>query len=188
MKRVIVLSLIFYAQCGYSGAYIFAGESNGVDIITHPTGYVGNSGVLNVNVCINPASVDANQLEVSVQNIIATFNQLQGANENLAFGNDNNIPTGQFDWESVVLHEVGHCIGLAHPNLGSQTGVSGANTNYTNSTDGINDMFDFNDGVDNIIGSSDDVRGDDQNLFWFNNNVNKPFIYRTEITGQRILI
>ncbi|MGJ8664711.1 MAG: hypothetical protein ACSHWU_13735, partial [Marinicella sp.] len=122
------------------------------------------------------AGTDNAELVVPVLNIIDTWNELASVNSNLTFGGDNNVPFSQFDWESTVLHEVGHCIGLAHPNLGSQTGVSGVNTNYTNSTDGVDDEFDFNDGSDNIIGSDDDLRDDDQNLFWFNDAVNNPFV------------
>ena len=45
-----------------AGAYIFAGESNGVDVITHPTGYTGSGGTLSLGVCIDPASQRAEDL------------------------------------------------------------------------------------------------------------------------------
>lgn len=176
MKYLVTFAVILFSNNLHAGAFLFAGEDNGIDIITHPSNYTGTSGVVEVNVCINPNSVNANDLVVSTLNIINTFNELQGFNNNLVFGGANNIPSGQIDWESVTLHEVGHCLGLAHPNLGAQTGVSGSNTNYTNSTNGVDDVFNFNDGSDNIIGSGDDTRGDDQNLFWFNDNINNPFI------------
>ncbi len=184
MKAIGLLFFMFCAQNSFAGAFVFAGDANGIGIITHPSGYTGSGTVLNVSVCINPASQNASQLEIPVQNIIGTFNRLQGTNGNLVNGGANNIPSGQFDWESVTLHEVGHCIGLAHPNLGSRTGVSGSNTNYTNSTEGVDTVFNFNSGTDGIIGSRDDIRGDDQNLFWFNDNVNNPFVASPPFDGS----
>jgi len=176
IKVSCFLSLLLLTQVLKAGGYLFAGDANGLNIIAHPPNYTGSSGVVNVNVCINPASVDVNELEISVRNTIFTINQLQGINNNILNGNANNIPSSSIDWESVVLHEVGHCIGLAHPNLGSRTGVSGANTNYTISTSGVDEVFNLSAGADGIIGSADDNRGDDQNLFWFNTDINNPFV------------
>ena len=70
---------------------------------------------------------------------------------------------------------MGHCLGLAHPNLASESGLTGSDQNYTRSTDGANDVFDLDDGTDNVIGSSDDIRGDDVNLHWFRKLNNNPF-------------
>lgn len=175
MKKLIIMMLLVNTQA-WSGAFVFAGDSNGLDIIAHPTGYTGSGGELTISVCLDPTGTGNTDLVKPVKNIVRTWNGLQPYNSNLTFGGDNNVPFAQFDWESTVLHEVGHCIGLAHPNLGSQTGVTGDNTNYTNSTDGADNTFDFNDGADNIIGSDDDLRDDDQNLFWFNEALNNPFV------------
>ena len=41
------------------GVYIFAGDSNGLDVVTHPKGYTGTGGPLSVSVCIDPASPNA---------------------------------------------------------------------------------------------------------------------------------
>lgn len=176
MKNKLLLISFFCSQSVYAGSYIFAGEANGTDIITHPQNYTGTGGVVNVSVCIDPTSVLTTELEIPVQNIVQTWNQLSSSSPNLFFAANNNIPSGQIDWESVTLHEVGHCIGLAHPNLGSRNGVSGSNTNYTNSTDGAGNSFNFGSGNDGIIGSDDDQRGDNVNLHWFNRNVNNPYV------------
>jgi len=151
----------------WAGAFIFAGEGNGVDVILHPTGYTGNGGVLNLGVCIEPASENAQQLVIPIKNNISVWNELQPVANNVQLG----VVSG-IDAESVLLHEMGHCIGLAHVNAASESGLS--QNNYTKATDGANNVFDVNDGPDNVVGSYDDIRGDDINLHWFN-PANDPF-------------
>lgn len=155
----------------HAGAFTFAGETNGVGLITHATGYSGTGGVLNVEVCIVPGSPNAADMVIPVQNNINTWNKLQPTTGNLAFP----LPGGQVDFESVALHEVGHCIGLAHPNAATESGLTGNNQNYTRATAGSNTVFDTGPGMDGIIGSPDDLRGDDVNLHWFRKVNNNPF-------------
>ncbi|MEM7084345.1 MAG: thrombospondin type 3 repeat-containing protein [Pseudomonadota bacterium] len=157
-----------------AGTFIGASESN-PNFILHPTGYVPGNQNLDVNVCISPASDVTADLEVPVQNVVAVYNALQATTGNLQFGGNNNIPSGAFDAESVVLHEVGHCLGLAHVNLASESGLTGAQREYTKSTLGPDNSYDLNDGADNIIGSADDLRGDDTNLHYFKLLDNDPF-------------
>jgi hypothetical protein len=180
MKRFyqfsLVLLLILSSLDGLAGSFVFAGDANGIGVVAHPKGYLGSGGQISVEVCIDPTSSLTSELVIPVQNIVNTYNQLNGVNDNLKIFGENNIPSNSdYDWESVVLHEVGHCIGLAHPNLGAQTGVSGGNTNYTATTKGSDNLFDFGVGTDGVIGSSDDQRDDDVNLFWFNADINDPF-------------
>ncbi|MFC3193675.1 hypothetical protein ACFODZ_05435 [Marinicella sediminis] len=176
MNKLVMVFILVYSGGVSAGSFIFAGEANGVDIIAHPTGYDGVVDVVNVSVCIDPTGDETTLLESPVKNIVTTFNNLRSESGNIISGSANNIPSGALDWESVALHEVGHCLGLAHPNLGSQTGVSGANTNFTASTDGADNAFDFDDGADNIKGTSDDLRDDDINLHWYNTGINNPFV------------
>ncbi len=159
-----------------AGAFVFAGEANGVDIVTHPPNYTGVGGEVTVSVCIDPTSANAAAMEVPVMNIVSVINGFVPKSPNLIFGVDNDIPAGQFDFESLTLHEFGHCLSLAHPNQGVKTGVSGADTNATQSTNGADNMFNFNAGVDGVDGSSDDIRGDDVNLHYFETNFNDPFL------------
>jgi len=79
------------------------------------------------------------------------------------------------DFESMLLHEIGHSLGLGHPNLASESGLLGAKMNGTTSTDGANDAFDLDAGPDGLYGSHDDIRGDDVNLHWFHRATNDPF-------------
>lgn len=167
--------IVAIASKAWAGAFIFAGETNGVDIITHPAGYTGAGGVLTVTLCIDPTSVNAAAMVNPAQNIAHTFSNLTATAPNLFLGANNNIPSGAVDFESVALHEVGHCLGMAHPNLASESGLTGANQEYTKSTDGANNIWNLNAGSDGVIGSGDDLRGDDVNLHWFKRADNNPF-------------
>jgi hypothetical protein len=131
----------------YSGAYIFAGEGNGVDLITHPLGYTGVGGTLSISVWINPASANAAAMAISVQNVVNTFNGLGLGTGNLVSGASNNIPAGAIDFESVALHELGHSLGLAHVNAASESGLFGSQQNYTKATNGIDNVFNLNPGA-----------------------------------------
>jgi hypothetical protein len=64
----------------------------------------------------------------------------------------------------------------------------GDNTDYTKASDGNGSgsdnetaQFSLNDGADNIIGSGDDIRGNDINLNWFNKSTNNPGSFPAEI-------
>ena len=174
LVAVVAASIVLTRQA-YSGAYIFAGEANGVTIVTHPLGYLGSGTTLSISVGIDPTSANAASMSTSVQNIVNTINGLNPTTANLVTGGSNNIPTSFFDFESVALHELGHSMGLAHVNAASESGLSGSDQNYTKATDGIDNSFNLGIGGDGVRGSSDDIRGDDVNLFWFRMSDNNPF-------------
>ncbi|MEM6638261.1 MAG: hypothetical protein AAF610_00020 [Pseudomonadota bacterium] len=162
------------ANTALAGAYV-GSDQLGPDAIVHPSGYTGAGGTLEVNVCISPDTADLEDLLIPVQNVVATVNAMTPTTGNLISGGANDIPSNAVDAESALLHEVGHCIGLAHPNLASESGLTGAARDYTKTTRGGDGSFDLNDGADNVIGSSDDLRGDDVNLHWFRLSNNNPF-------------
>lgn len=152
----------------HSFAYIFAGEANGVNIVTHALGYTGTGGALNITVGIDPTSAFAAQMVIPTQNVVNTWNGLVPTTGNLSSAG---IGGSQIDFESTLLHEMGHSLGLAHTNMGS---TAGGNSNHTLSTDGADNSFTFNAGADGIQGSADDLRGDDVNLNYFRIADNNP--------------
>ena len=156
--------------------YMYASGPTGQTTITHPLGFSSAGGVIDLGIGIDPSSPHAADMDISVRNAIDTWNALDPTTSNLEFGTSNNVPSGFYDFESVVLHELGHVLGLNHPNLGSQTGVSGSDKDHTHSDKGTNGGFDLDAGADGVIGSRDDLRGDDVNLNWFKKADNNPFV------------
>lgn len=222
------LTSLTASQDAHGFAYIFAGEGNGIDVITHPIGYTGTGGNLFVTVGVDPTSTNAANMLISVQNVVNTWNGMTPTTSNLGevlLSADNSVVAGggpvaqmssgslisqasdtpalvhsscscyscaavqaslstaqsgtpggsQVDFESVLLHEMGHSIGLAHPNAATESGLPSTSHNYTKATDGANNVFDLNPGPDGVIGSHDDIRGDDVNLNYFHKATNDPF-------------
>ena len=166
----LLIGVFASARLAHGFTYLFAGESNGIDLVTHPMGYAGVGSALHIRVGIDNTSVFAHQMRAPTQRAIATWNSLVPTTSNLQA----NAIAG-YDFESTVLHELGHAIGLGHPNLASESGLLGADRNYTRSTDGADNAYDLNPGPDGVIGSHDDLRGDDVNLHWFHKASNDPF-------------
>lgn len=125
----------------------------------------------NISVGINSSSPNATNIEIATRNVINTWNNLVPTTGNLL----NSLQASQIDFESVLLHEMGHSLGLGHPNIARRPGVALENEDYTASTTGANNTFDFDAGADGIIGSSDDIRDDDGNLNYFRVVDNDPF-------------
>lgn len=184
MNRFITASIlaIALASPAYGGTFMFAESQEDPDIITHPIGYNGTGETLEVSVCIATDSESQSELEIPVQNAAATWTTLQPTNSNVT-RSDSELGPNQFDVESVLLHELGHCIGLAHPNLGKKSEPNLTNTEqeFAMALNGSNGAYDLDAGGDGIPGSRDDVRGDDVNLNWFRIGKNDPFLYESEI-------
>ena len=170
----VLLMMLVWIHPAQTGVFEFINDPEDVELISHPPGYRGQGGELVVTVGISPSSPHADEMEIPVQNALNTWNQLISTTGNVRIDNEI-VPRFSFDFESVALHELGHCIGLGHPNLASESGLIGANKNYTSALRGTNNRFDLNRGIDGVIGSEDDLRGDDINLHWFNKANNNPF-------------
>jgi hypothetical protein len=166
---ILALGTCFESNA-HGQAYIFAGENP--NVVTHPIGYDGTGGVLTVTVGIDPSSENADEMMISTQNAIRTWNGLIATTGNIEFGN---IAVNEIDFESVLIHEMGHSLGLAHVNLATESGLNSSLQDYSKSGIGENNQFDLNAGLDGVIGSADDIRGDDVNLNFFERGVNNPF-------------
>jgi len=167
-----VLAGVAAASSVHAGAFISASESS-PNRITHPSGYTGSGGTLVVDVCIDSASPNAADMVTPLENAIATWNARDVHTSNLVFGGG--VPLGTVDFESVLLHELGHCIGLAHSNLASESGLPTADQDYAKSADGGSNTFDLAPGTDGLKSTGDDQRGDDVNFIWYENGSNDPF-------------
>lgn len=174
LVAALAASLVGFAANSslYAQGYIFAITQDNPDLIMHSSNYNGTGGTLNISVGIDPTSSFASQMEISVRNVVHTWNQLNVTTGNVQFGN---IGNSQTDFESVLLHEMGHSLGLAHVNLATESGVAAGDRDYSKSNLGINGVYDLNAGGDGVIGSADDIRGDDINFNFFENGVNNPF-------------
>ncbi|MEC9361585.1 MAG: hypothetical protein VYC42_00045, partial [Pseudomonadota bacterium] len=142
-SRLLPLGLLTFSSAALAGAYVFAEGNNNPDYVAHPKGYVGTGGNVTVNICIDQNSPNAADMVIPIQNVVRTFNGMQVVNPNLKFGTDNDIGSGQVDFESTALHEVGHCIGLAHPNAATESGLSEPQRNFTKALpgpDGVRDL------------------------------------------------
>lgn len=172
----IVLALLTRATIAAAGSFNFVVEG-AEDRVTHPNGYTGAGASLTVTVCIDPSSLNAASMQIPTRNAIDVWNGLAPQTGNV---DPANVPFSSFDFETVVLHEMGHCIGLGHPNLGALPGLTLDESEYTLSTDGAA-SFDLGIGADNEEGSADDVRGDDDNLHYFRISNNDPFTIGTTV-------
>jgi hypothetical protein len=159
-------------------------ETLGADLVTHPQGYSGSGAALNIDVCIVTGSPNQSAIEVAVRNTVDRYNLLIPTIGNIRLAPDNELAANEVDFESVFLHELGHCIGLEHPNLGDLLMGGGPDANHTRSLPGMDLAYDLDDGADNIIGSGDDLRDDDVNLHWFFVGSNNPFDLTAEPDGS----
>lgn len=140
--------------------------------ITHPPGYSGAGGQVVVSVCIDQTASFASRMVAPTQRAVATWNNLLAATGNWDDSIDNGVGSDRGDFESAVLHELGHCTaGLRHTDISGLASLR----DYTTSVTGDNGEINLNPGIDGVRGSSDDVRDDDVNLHWFRVDTNDPF-------------
>lgn len=179
--KVGIIGLLIQGTVSVSLAGSFIGSLgsssslNNQDFIMHPTGYAGSGASLTVNLCIVPGTTNAASMVVPVANIAARMTAQAGKTGNLSTGDGGDtVPISSWDFESVALHEVGHCLGLGHVNAATESGFSGDDQDYTKAAVGADAVLNAGAGSDTITGSRDDVRGDDVSVHWFRQGSNDP--------------
>ncbi|MCK7594492.1 DUF7507 domain-containing protein [Pseudomarimonas salicorniae] len=168
------LALLLCSGAAQSGTFLQF-NNRPANQVVHPQGYNGTGGTLPVRVCLDPAARPASgDPAQSFRNAMATFNRNQPVLGNVVVN-----PGGAADFESVLLHEVGHCLGMGHSAVGpseqAAAGATEAARYYANVQTGGNGVLNTDAGADARRGSRDDVRGDDVNISWFRKGVNNPF-------------
>ncbi|MDA8020476.1 MAG: hypothetical protein MPN21_23810, partial [Thermoanaerobaculia bacterium] len=153
------------------------------DAVAHAVTYDGTGGPVTVSLCIDPVSPSAGELVAPVEKAIETLNNLVPTTGNyVPPGESTQVPAGHVDAESIILHEILHCIGLHHGDLRTvlDEPLDLFFGDATFSTEGPDGDYSFVlIGADNFWGSADDRRGDDVNLFWFRKMNNDPFALPT---------
>ncbi len=183
MTRLILSALVASATLlptvTHGGSFIFAGETN-PDQRLHTRSFAGQGGdLVPTRVCIDTQvnSAMAIAAEPGVIKVINTMNRFRSLPaHNFANTPETDVPVGMIDVETVILHEFLHVSGLTHPNHADESGLPGAQSEGTKSTDGVNNVWNQDAGADGLHGSSDDLRGDDVNLHWYQRGVNNPAI------------
>lgn len=193
MRRIAVVACCALSGTGcLAGTFLDFGQDN-PDLVTHAGGTNQGNGIRLVQVCLDPAKLPTpgpdptlSDPEQAIRNAVAEFNRMQGSAGNVVNAAGNGVTGGRSDFESVAMHELGHCIGLDHNVLGpSEVGGFGNPDIYFVSVfEGTNAVFDTDDGADNVKASRDDVRGDDVNRHWFRIGSNDPFAALPTIIDQ----
>lgn len=173
------------ADPGIVGAFIPAPLYWAVPVVPGPA---GTPPIRTLNVTFNTAagfSVAAAD-QPAVMRAVATWDNrapILGADNLTSFpaglpaGTPVKVLGGQtFDLETIFVHEMGHAIGLGHPDFADRAvgpAVPGPVTRFTASTLGANGRIDAA-GRDGRVGNFDDNRGDDLSLHLVDRD-NNPF-------------
>lgn len=182
-SRLMLASAVALAFVAPAHAGKFLTETNGR--VTHPFGYTGTGGDRIIDVCLDPTAMPiAGDPTQATENVLAEFNRLQGSIGNVVNAAGAGVPGGSLDYESFLMHELGHCMGLDHHVMGpsevsctvGSTCVNNPHLFFSNTDRGGNNVYDADDGADNARGTSDDARGDDTNMVYFRIGSNNPFV------------
>jgi hypothetical protein len=144
--------------------------------VIHPSGYRGEGGMLPIRVCLRPDALPASgDPRPAIRNAVARFNRSEAEVGNVEVGGDNRI-----DFESMLLHELGHCLGLGHSAIGpAERAAFSAGEQvlfHANALPGPNGVLQALVGADGVRGTHDDLRGDDRSTSWFARAHNDPYV------------
>ncbi|MFK8031269.1 MAG: matrixin family metalloprotease [Gammaproteobacteria bacterium] len=163
--------VISFGPSSFAGSYTISFASQ-PDRIFHPSGVEDGLNVVEVRICIDPGSSNIQDMEGPLLNAIRTWNKKEAVIGNISTGD---FPD-EIDFESVALHEIGHCVfGLAHVNGASESMLPTPQRNSTVTYQGDDSILNIDAGIDGVFGSSDDLTGDDVNRFWYTKYQNDPF-------------
>lgn len=162
MKASLTFILLLPAAPVFAGSFLGTGDAARLDRIVHTIGYSGTGGTRRVTVCLEPGFPLAEQAEPRILDAVSNWNALTPTTRNVAGG----LPAGQYDFASILMHELGHCaFGLGHVNDGDYAIAQPALDGYSHAS-----------GPDGIPGTGDDARGDDRPRSWFALASNDPFV------------
>lgn len=180
--------LLAVPLCTRAGSFVFS-DVHGVGVITHPanTTFQPGNATPAITVCVDPSAQPlSGNPEQSIRNAIATFNRLQPMQANVRNAADAGVPPARPDFETVFLHELGHCLGLDHTvlgpsadeancTLGSAGTCKDSPSVYATIATRGDGVFNVAAGADGMRASRDDIRGNDVNRHWYERGVNDPF-------------
>jgi len=164
-----------WVMTGTALAFTYVTSRQDARRIVHPPGYDGTGGELTVTFGLHPDFAEfEDEVAFSAEHVVAIWTSLLVSENNLEPSLE--IPRlGGTDFFGTLIHEFGHTLGLAHPNL-APTGTMGRGTGkFAATTPGPNGEPDLDAGEDGIRGSADDERGDDVNAVHFRKADNDPF-------------
>ena len=169
----------------HAGAGVFLNTMPGR--VTHAADYQGQGGARALRVCLDPTALPiSGDPLLATYNAIAEFNRTRGSSPNIASAAAAGVAADAIDYESMLLHELGHCTGLDHNVLGpSEVGctldgscIDHPTLFFANAAPGPDGVHDGLPGLDGARGTSDDVRLDDVNRHWYRVDSNDPFAER----------
>lgn len=173
--RLILTALVLFRAPQTAIAFNYLDSTSDPKSVVHAGGYIGRGGEYEIDVAIEDDGDFSPKAAAAVQNVIKRWNALQVTTSNVQMPSKNEIPADSVDFESILLHEMGHALGLNHVNLDYELGIIDNGIYFGRCTKGPNDRFDVDKGPDQLPGTADDRRGDDVNLNFFQKGVNKPF-------------